>query len=208
MSLDFSLFLIFEILISRWNRASQHFLFVPDWYFREHHNEYNLVPLLRPQKDGGGTYRKVLLARKQSDIRISDLTEHSLAMTAWGSQPADLLKLVFPQQENHRLENMQIIQTSKDADALFAVALNQVDAALVSESTYQQFASINKNLTRNLQIITRSEPLALPVLCYVKDRASHEEVSELQNMLMKTDVERSFSMSTLLQFDGWVEVDE
>ena len=117
------------------------FVLLPYWYYEIYHNELQLELLLSPVQNGTLTYTKVLLVRREAALSVEALKEKKLAMTAMGPVGTEFLSDLL-QTDLGQLK-INVITTSKDSDSLFALALGQVDAAVVSRQNLEQFGFIN-----------------------------------------------------------------
>ncbi len=186
------------------NNRKPSFLFVPTWFYEKNKDTLGLTALLRPQRNGSSSYQKVLLTQKNSGITLDNLTQHTLALTAGGDSESGLPVGLLPGFPWQNRDEINIIYTAKDADALFAVALGQVDAALVAKSTLETIEKINSKITRNLKILAYSKPIPLPVLCFSKGTANPEEATKLQTLLLSS----SQKPQSLFQFNGWIDLEQ
>lgn len=184
------------------------FLFVPYWYYEQNSERLGLVSFVKPIQKGKDSYQKYLIVRKQSDFSLNSIEEYTLAMTALGSGQEGFLKSIFPQKASSELESLQIIHTSKDADALFAVALRQVDAAIVAESTLEKVKTINSRLTKNIKITAKSISINLPVMCYLNGVADADEIMRLKSIMLGDRGNDSLGLASKLQFSKWVSINE
>ncbi|MCI5138131.1 MAG: hypothetical protein D3922_06875, partial [Candidatus Electrothrix sp. AR1] len=113
------------------------FVFLPDWYYQQNKKSSKLKPLLQPVRKGLSTYRKVLLTSQDSTLTIQGLHNTILAMTTMGSEAPELLNRLMFNQFKIESNSLNIIATPKDSDALFALTVGQVNAALVSKNNLQ-----------------------------------------------------------------------
>ncbi|MCI5125697.1 MAG: hypothetical protein D3925_14790, partial [Candidatus Electrothrix sp. AR5] len=113
-------------------------VFLPDWYYQQNKTKITLKPLLQPTRKGRATYRKVLLTTQESTLTLQRLSNKTLAMTTMGNDAPDVLNRLLFNQFKIEANSLNIIATPKDSDALFALAVRQVDAALVSKNNLQK----------------------------------------------------------------------
>ncbi len=180
------------------------FVLLPQWYFQENRDKMQFVPLLVPTRDGPSSYRKVLLTSKQSDISLQTLSQKTLAMTFMGDRGrARLNRLLFAR---HQLsvDDLNIVITPKDSDSLFALALGQVDMALVSKVNLDNIARINPRISEAVRPLAQSEPISLPILCYLKGGLSQNKIDEIKNLFLASNSKTNLIME-MLEFDGWQE---
>ncbi|MBF0266552.1 MAG: PhnD/SsuA/transferrin family substrate-binding protein [Gammaproteobacteria bacterium] len=180
------------------------FIFIPEWYYQQNKSSLGLKPILRPQRNGSGLYTKVLISQKQSVVNIDNLANHTLAMTTEGDSESSTLTQMLSNYQESSPKDINIINTAKDADAMFAVALGQVDVALVAKSTMEALAKINKRLTKNVKILAESAPIALPVLCYIEGSVTPSDVEKLRHII--SEGHGQAKLKNMFQIDGWANV--
>lgn len=179
------------------------FILLPHWYLEENSAEMKFVPLLVPTRNNSTSYRKLLLTPKKSTVTLENLSKRTLATTFTGKDAnARLNKLLFSQ-HNLSVDNMNIVVTPKDSDALFALALGQVEMALVSEENLNNISKVNPVITQSVRALTESGPISLPILCYREGVVSKRKVAEIKSLFLKS--ERTATIMEILQFDGWQE---
>ncbi len=176
------------------------FVFVPSWYLRSYGNQLKLRPLLRSVRGTRTSYRKLLITSRLTPTNKGAAKRASLAMTNLGPNSNDFLNKILEGQKNLGISKFNIVEVPKDADAVFAAALRQVDFALVSESTFQQIKEINPKLIDSLTIVGESEPLAMPILGFLKDVASTDQRKIFKDIMISA--KNSPAMRTL-RIDGW-----
>lgn len=183
------------------------FIFMPEWYYQKNKSSLKLKPLLRPQRKGLDSYTKVLISRKQNAVSINQLSNRTLAMTSEGGAESNILNTMLVGHENSSSKDINLIYTAKDADALFAVALGQVDVALVAKTTLDSLAKINKRLTQNLIILSESAPIALPILCYTEGSVNTSEIKQIRKLLLNSrGIDHQAKLKQMFQIDGWTDV--
>ncbi len=180
------------------NRPS--FVFAPGWYFRSYGNQLRLRPLLRSVRGTRTSYRKLLITSRLTQTEKSAASRASLAMTSLGPESKIILNRILGGQNKLGIARFNIVEVPKDADAVFAAALRQVDFALVSESTFQQIKEINPKLIDSLTVVGESKPLAMPILGFIKDVASTDQRKIFKDFMIST--QNSPAMRTL-RIDGW-----
>jgi len=180
------------------------FLLLPAWYLQEGDNLRKFKPLLVSKRQGSSTYRKVLLVSRQSEISVHDLGRKTIAMTSMGPEGHKLLnKIIF---SHHGLDSRQlnIVITSKDSDALFALALQQVDAALVSKDNLELIGEINPRIPQAVRPLAESDPIPLPIVCYTRETIPPTEVEEVKRIFLNGQQGRKNSnLMDRLQFEVW-----
>ncbi|MCI5221464.1 MAG: hypothetical protein D3924_01975 [Candidatus Electrothrix sp. AR4] len=180
------------------------FVFMPEWYLQQNKDRFHLKPLLQPVRNNLSTYRKILLTSKESQVSLHDLRDKTIALTSMGPATPDLLnKLIF---SHYNLDSnlFNIIITPKDSDALFALAVRQVDVALVSQDNLQRIGRINPRILQLVRPLAESQPIPLPVLCAGDDVVPKEKILKIKKIFL--DAKRSKDSANLmemLQIDAW-----
>lgn len=145
------------------------------------------VPLLVPEADGRTAYRKKLLMRRGADeVRLV----------------AGTLKIDMG--ETSRGWSWVIV--AKDLDALLAVALGQVDAAIVDPGSISLLRSINPDALARLAVGEETRPIYHPPLCFLRGVASGSEVDAMRRRFLAMDKEPGGrELLLLLGFDRWTD---
>jgi hypothetical protein len=181
------------------------FLFLPEWYLRQDGNlKKRFKPFLVPLRQGTSTYRKVLLVAADSDLTMEKLPGVTIAMTPVGQAGlATLNEAIF---NAHGLsgDKLTFVTTAKDSDALFALALRQVKAALVSMDNLTYIGRINPQIPKTVKTLAVSQPVPLPVLCYAQGIVPAEEVEKVKSLLLTgRENEKVAQIMEMLQIDAW-----
>ena len=151
------------------------YFFIPEWYINKYGTALKIKRLLIPIRNGSSTYTKVLLVKKTSAITMENLSIHSLAMTTMGPDGGEILKkLLFPGVEVKG--NLRTVVVPKDTDALFALALGQVEMALVSKENLDQIAKILPKIIETVKPLTETTPIPMPSICYSEGKLDPAEV--------------------------------
>lgn len=170
-------------------KTSPAFVFLPEWYFRQN-KKNGLQPLLQPVRKGQATYHKVLLTAKDSQLTLQGLRNKTLAMTTMGNNAPDVLDRIIFNQFKITANALNIITTPKDSDALFALAMRQVDVALVSENNLQKIGEINPHILQIVHPLAKSQPIPLPILCVGNVGVPGEKVMKLKKKIFRGDTLR------------------
>lgn len=185
------------------NNASA-FIFLPEWYLHQDGNDKRFKPFLLPVRRGGTTYRKVLLVAADSPLTAGKLADTTIAMTPVGQAGLAVLDEAIFKRIGLRGKDLNFITTAKDSDAIFALALRQVDAALVSQDNLEHVGSINPRLFKMVKVLAVSNPVPLPVLCYVNGAVSLREVERLRKVLLAgKDGGQAAHIMDMLKIDTW-----
>ncbi len=180
------------------------FLFLPEWYLRQDGNDKRFKPFMIPVHAGTTTYRKVLLVAADSPLTLKDLAGPTIAMTPVGPAGMAMLNEVIFTKNGLDGNQLNFITTSKDADALFALALGQVKAALISEDNLKYIGSINSRILKNVKPLAVSKPIPLPVLCYAEGSVSPADIEKFRKSLQAGKHDKNTAqIMELLQIDAW-----
>ena len=180
------------------------FLFVPQWYFEKYGARLNLQPLLIPVRKGTAFYRKILVGIKNTGFNRHDIPHVTMAMTSMGPDGHSTLDSILFSPNGMVARNINAIIVPKDADALFALALGQVDMALVVKENMDQIAKINPNILQSVHPLLESKPIPMPLLCYIKGVASPSAVQDLKRILLEGGAQESYAtVMEMLQINGW-----
>lgn len=180
------------------------FLFVPQWYFEKYGAGLNLQPLLIPVRKGTAYYRKILLGMKNTSFNRDQISRATMAMTSMGPDGQTTLNSILFSPHGMAARNINEIIVPKDADALFALALGQVDMALVVKENMDQIAKINPNILQSVRPLLESKPIPMPLLCYIEGVASPSAVQELKKLLLEEVAQESYAtVMEMLQINGW-----
>lgn len=188
----------FELTLKK---NSPSFLLVPEWFLQVHGDTLRIRPLLVPVRKGKTTYCKVLLTSKRSDITLKNLKNRSLAMTSMGSQGEDILNKILFHKHHINAKDINIVYVPKDSDALFALALGQVEMALVVQENIEKIAEINSKITQSSRPLIVSSEISMPVLCYLDGAVTDAEIREFKKIFMDDSDQRK--IMEMLKIDDW-----
>lgn len=179
-------------------------VFVPVWYYQEYGTSLRLQAFLTPSSAGKTSYYKVLLVRKNAALALADLAGKTVAMTTMGTDTERKFSSMFQQRYEVDLSKSNIIITPKDADALYALALGQVDAALVSSDTLLAVGDANRRIVEMVKELAFSEPLPMPVLCVTKGKLEELVVHRLEQVFKEGGKRSSRPVfMQMLRIDDW-----
>jgi hypothetical protein len=178
------------------------FVFSPEWYLERYGDELRLRPLLQSIRDKRLSYRKLLISSQHYDLDEKKKARVSLAMTGLGPDSENILDKILFAVGKFDANRFSIVEVPKDADAIFAAALGQVDTALVSQASLEQLRTVNPRLIDSLKVLGESEPLAMPVLSFVDGSVSSETRERFSRFMRETLNSR---LMQTLRIDGWSE---
>lgn len=181
------------------------FILFPDWYLHSYGDELQLKPLLQAVRDHSQTYHKILVSARYSNKDLLASERVSLAMTSFGPDSVEILRTIFPDDAVVDLEKVRTVEVPKDVDAIFAAALAQVDMALVSQVSLQQFRKVNPRLIDSLNLLGKSGAVDMPILGYLEDSSSAEQLAMFRQFMISTE---SSQVMRTLRIDRWSEHNE
>jgi len=180
---------------------------LPEWYYSAYKNELNLTPVLTPTRDGRAYYTKVLLVRKKSPYTLQQLSGRAIAMTPMGPQAVEHLNQELFAGHDIDFSTCRILNVGKDADALFALALGQVDAAIVSRDTIKTVSMMNKQITDIIKPVLHSHPIPMPLLCVMNGQGNEDNVKRITQYLLVQGRHSALpKLMEILQLDGWRKI--
>lgn len=182
-------------------------VFLPEWYLAQDDNAKRFKRFMVPVCQGDTHYQKVLLVGANSDLTMATLVGPTIAMTPVG--PAGLTMLNEAIFKDHGLDGntLNFITTTKDSDALFALALGQVKAALISKDNLDRIGKINPNILKTVKALAVSAPIPLPVLCYADGVFTPTELEKLRTSLLAGKHDKNTSqLMELLNIETWKSI--
>jgi len=188
------------------NEQSPSFAIFNSWYYINNKKDFNAIPLLIASKNNSPYYQKIIVVHKDSNIKqLKDLTGKTLALASSSEQDYPYLdKVIFKGQINSE-KSLMIMPVSKDIDALLALVMRQVDAALVTPESYELLRKTSPAYVENIESFYTSPNIPLPVLCTLKSNVSQDVIKETKNAFL-TMKDASLGQKTLkfMQIDEWI----
>ena len=183
------------------------FVFVPQWYLKKYGAKLRLRPLLLPMRNGKPTYRKVLLGTSRTRQNFNQIPHATVAMTSMGPDGDTLLDAILFSPHSWTSGKINTIIVPKDTDALFALALGQVDMALVAKENLNMIARINPNILQSVRPLLESEAIPMPVLCFAEGVASDSAIRNLKDLFLDSKARESLLIiMEMLQINEWQSV--
>lgn len=180
------------------------FLLLPEWYFQIHQESLSLRPILKPTRNNSNTYAKVLLASKNSKIDLNKKINNSLAMTTMGPRQTQLLDKILFYGNAASAEDLTIVVVPKDSDALFALALGQVDLAFVSKESLEWIKQTNPRIVETAMVLKESKPISMPALCYIEGNVDPAHIEKMKTILSSLEtVDLRKRVMELLKINEW-----
>ncbi len=183
------------------NKNIPSFVLAPEWFFMAYGDEFHIQPLLIPIRNGKKTYHKVLLAAGNLTFDIKNLKSKSLAMTTMGKNGENILNNILFKDYSLTARDLNIVYVPKDSDALFALALGQVDMAFVVKETIEKISNINPRITQSLHPLITSSEISMPILGYFEDIVSDDEARKFKEFFMNKSDQKK--MMEMLKIDDW-----
>jgi ABC transporter, phosphonate, periplasmic substrate-binding protein len=209
LSITFQPFAHLLDLQNQLKERSPAFLFVPEWYLKRYGRMLKLHPLLIPVRQGEASYRKVLLGAGNADLNFIRNAHPTVAMTSMGPDGDSVLNTILFSPHGMRVGKINAIIVPKDTDALFALALGQVDMALVVKQNVDMISKINPNILRLVHPLLESKPIPMPVLCYTEGVATAADIREFKDLFLGAMAQKRGSIvMEMLQINGWQAVNQ
>lgn len=185
------------------------FLFVPKWYLNKYGTRLQLRHMLTASRKGKTSYNKILVGNKQTDLMLKNTPYLTVAMTSMGPNGDTILYNTISTSNKNVADKINPIIVTKDSDALFALALGQVDMAFVVKENLNLIANINPNILQSVRPLLESEPIPMPVLCFMEGVASDSDVKKLKTLFLKgKNRKKFFDIMEMLQINDWQAVNK
>jgi len=179
-------------------------IFLPEWYLKQDGNDKKFKPFMVPVHRQASTYRKILLVAADSTLTADKLASATIAMTPVGTAGMTMLHEVIFKDNGINPSTLNVITTAKDSDALFALTLGQVKAALISEDNLKSIGAINPQILKTVKTLAVSKPIPLPVLCYAEGAVASADLDKLRKSLLAGKNNKdSAQLMELLDIDAW-----
>ncbi len=179
-------------------------VYVPDWYYQHYGKQFGLEPFLKPVHDGKTSYTKTLLVRKNSSYTLNGSSTKTVAMTTMGPDTEKKFLHIFQNEYGVDLSKSNIIITPKDVDAFYALALGQVDAALVGMDTLNAVRDANQRIAAMVKEVAHSEPLPMPLLCVTKGKLERGVFHRLKQIFQESSNQPTSPLfMQMLRIDDW-----
>ncbi|MES9940088.1 MAG: hypothetical protein ABW104_01790 [Candidatus Thiodiazotropha sp. 6PLUC2] len=176
------------------------FVFAPHWYLKRYVDELGFNPLLQAVRHQRNDYQKLLVSKRKGNSEFRKSGRKTLAMTSLGPDSKKLLSGILDASDLIDVDQVSIVEVPKDADAIFAAALGQVDVALVTQTNLKLFKSINPKLIDSLRVYSDFTPVDMPVLGYLDGAVTKEQSDQLIKFILSS---QDSTVMRTLQIDGW-----
>jgi hypothetical protein len=150
-------FLRLQDLLTALKSQPPDFLVASSWVTKTYAGQYGLKPLLVGRVGAERAYAKVLISKKA----VSPGATPSLSTVGLGAQNLDVLKSLVP--DLRKFPSLNVVEVSKDLDAVLAVSFDQVDLGLVRSENIEAIRKVNQVAVANLKVLARSTPIEYPI---------------------------------------------
>jgi len=189
-------FLRLQDLLTALKTQPPDFLVASSWVFKNYGANFGLKPLLVGQGTGGRAYYKVLISKKG----LPGGAAPSLSMVGLGEQNISNLKSLVPELKKYL--NINIVEVSKDIDAVFAVSFDQVDMALVHPQNIETVRKANQSAVTDVKVLAKSTPIDYPIFS-ATTKAGSALVEKFVKGLQGSKDGKSIQALNLMGFAGW-----
>jgi hypothetical protein len=189
-------FLRLQDLLNALKSQPPDFLVASSWVIKSYGASFGFKPLLVGQGAGGKSYYKVLISKKG----LPESSSPSLSMVGLGESNAAGLKALVP--ELKKYSNINVVEVSKDIDAVFAVSFDQVDMALVHPQNIEAVRKANQSAVSEVKILAKSMPIEYPIFSSTP-KASSSVVDKFVKGLQSSKDGKSIQALNLMGFAGW-----
>jgi len=132
------------------------FLVASSWVTKDLGARYGFKPLLVGQVGSEKSYNKVLISKKD----MPQGGAPSLSMVGLGNKNVEAIKNLVP--DLKKFAQVNVIEVSKDIDAVLAVSFDQVDLALVRSQNIDSIRTANASAVAGIKVLARSTPIEYP----------------------------------------------
>ena len=179
-------------------------LFISSWHYNLLQKKVSLIPFLVGMINGKPTHKKILISKKGIDdlLRLKNVT---IASSGNYEYTNSTLKTMLSKNNPALLKTQKILVVPKDIDALMAVGFGMANAALTSENSLQDLASINPNMHKSLNTICVSDNFLLPVIATFQGYTKNDEklIEVIENMAFS---EIGIKDLKMLGLEGWKKI--
>ncbi|MBF0227666.1 MAG: PhnD/SsuA/transferrin family substrate-binding protein, partial [Desulfobacterales bacterium] len=176
------------------NRLKPEFALVNSSYFNSMEKEYNWKPILAGHNNGSKSYSKILVVKKQT-TSLSQLLNKSIAAVSVGISPISYINSDIPQ--DILIKSIFVVSVSKDIDGVMALGFDQVQGAIVTQSSFNKLKEINMEIYKELNILMELSPVEYPKFAAFPNASIPEKIAEV---LKK--IEHKNELKLILMFFG------
>lgn len=176
---------------------------ISSWHFLDLKKKIQLKPVFMGISKGKPTQRKILFSRGNS-ASIDYLKGKSVASSGSEGYTKNILLQMLGKEVEDSVDTLKILTVPKDIDALMALGLGMVDAALCTEHTQAELSEINPKLCVMLKELASTETyLQIVAVPNPSDENIELALSIIAKMTSSIKGRRNLKMISL---DGWKKV--
>lgn len=172
------------------------FLVASSWVTKTYAGQYGLKPLLVGRVGAERSYTKILISKKAMPSSASP----SLSTVGLGAQNLDVLKSLVP--DLRKFSNLNVVEVSKDLDAVLAVSFDQVDLGLVRSENIEAIRKVNQVAVANLKTLGRSTPIEYPIFSATA-KVQAPAMDKFVKGLQAQKDEKAAQAMELMGFQSW-----
>ena len=189
----------FETLAAQ---PESHFAIVSSGYLHAG-PKIKLTPLLVPAAHGDPYYHKLLLGRENTTQET--LSGHSIAATAVFESNSAQSRAIVAELSKQGIANPVLVGVPKDVDALMALHLKQVDAALVTLGSIDVLRRVNPQAVAAFHVIFETKKISRAPLCTIGTNAPSDEQALLRQEFAKMGkTAPGRVLMQRMEFDAWI----
>lgn len=172
---------------------------VASYYYVLMKETYQWKALLSGHYNRAKVFRKVLVA-PGSFSEAAQLVGKSLATVSLGASSLPYIQTQLP--GSLSVERIKIVSVSKDVDAVMALGLGQVDAALVTGKSFESLKETHPELLGELHILQELNPVEYPkIAAFPRAKAVEEFTQVFKNMAYEGNTVSALEFFGVTGFD-------
>lgn len=183
-------------LESAMKRKPPDYLLAASWVSKDTGSRLGYKPLAVGQMGAKKSYEKVLISKKA----LPPGGTPTVSMVGLGGQD---IKDVVPNLKKYA--HLNVIEVSKDLDAVLAVSFDQVDLGLVKSQNIDAIRSVNALAVKDIKVLGRSSPIEHPIISASPNVGAPDVDKFLQGVLTVKNAKSAKALD-LMGFDGWGKV--
>jgi hypothetical protein len=168
-------------------------LLASSWVSKTTGSQHGYKPLLVGQVGTNRSYKKVLISKKA----LPPSGSPSLSMVGLGQQN---LKQLVPKLRKYA--HLNVIEVSKDLDAVLAVSFGQVDLGLVRSQNIEAIRKVNAMAVKGIQVLAQSAPIEYPIIS-ASPKLEQPVIDKFVQVLPTIKDAKSAQALDLMGFESW-----
>jgi len=132
---------------------------IASYYYKAMESTYNWKAILSGHDKGLKSFNKVLVTSASVKNAVQ-LRNRSLAAVSLGAASLSYIDAQLPSELPAK--DIRIVSVSKDIDAIMALGFEQVEAAIVTQTSFDKLSQINPDVVKNLHILQALNPIEYP----------------------------------------------